>query len=66
MQSFSCSSGEMVRVQTITGRFQPFSRRRGQSGKRVTGITWQKVPREGSQATHPGVYCLRTNQLDWG
>ena len=36
-----------------------------ESGKRVTGITWQKVPREGSQATHPGVYCLRTNQLDW-
>ncbi|WP_291863792.1 IS1634 family transposase, partial [Accumulibacter sp.] len=36
-----------------------------ESGKRVAAITWQKVPREGSQATHPGVYCLRTNQLDW-
>jgi transposase len=36
-----------------------------ESGKRVTGITWQKVPRERSQAMHPGVYCLRTNQLDW-
>lgn len=36
-----------------------------ESGQRVTAITWQKALREGSQAMHPGVYCLRTNQFDW-
>ena len=23
------------------------------------------IPRQGSMATHPGVYCLRSNQTDW-
>ncbi len=36
------------------------------SGKIVTGLTWQKTPVDGTMATHPGVYCLRTNELAWG
>jgi transposase len=28
-------------------------------------ITWQRVPVDGTMATHPGVYCLRTNELAW-
>jgi hypothetical protein len=35
------------------------------AGKTVTAITWQKVPVPGTMATHPGVYCLRTNELAW-
>jgi len=35
------------------------------SGKIVTGITWQRTPVDGTMATHPGVYCLRTNELAW-
>jgi len=35
------------------------------SGKIVTGLTWQKTPVNGTMATHPGVYCLRTNELAW-
>lgn len=31
----------------------------------VTGITWTKEPIDGTQLTHPGVYCLRTNELRW-
>jgi transposase len=31
----------------------------------VTAIHWQRLPVPGSQATHPGVYCLRTNRDDW-
>jgi len=34
-------------------------------GAIVTGITWTKEPIDGTQLTHPGVYCLRTNELDW-
>jgi transposase len=28
-------------------------------------ITWKQDKKEGSQATHPGIYCLRSNQTDW-
>jgi len=34
-------------------------------GALVTGITWTKEPIDGTQLTHPGVYCLRTNELHW-
>lgn len=35
------------------------------AGEKVVGLSWQKTPAEGSRITHPGVYCLRTNQMDW-
>lgn len=31
----------------------------------VTALTWERIPVSGSQLTHPGVYCLRTNELAW-
>ncbi|MDP2788075.1 MAG: IS1634 family transposase [Pseudomonadota bacterium] len=34
------------------------------SGK-VTALTWEKAPVAGTMATHPGVYCLRSNELGW-
>ena len=34
-------------------------------GPLVTGITWTKEAINGTQLTHPGVYCLRTNELRW-
>ena len=36
-----------------------------ESGKLVTAIVWRKVPKEGTVATHPGVYCLRSNETSW-
>lgn len=36
-----------------------------ESGFVVTGLTWERVPVDGTQLTHPGVYCLRTNELNW-
>lgn len=36
-----------------------------EDGKTVTAITWLKVPVAGTMATHPGVYCLRSNELTW-
>lgn len=35
------------------------------SGTKVTALHWTKSPIDGTQLTHPGVYCLRTNELDW-
>jgi hypothetical protein len=34
-------------------------------GKIVTGLTWVKSLVPGTMATHPGVYCLRSNELTW-
>lgn len=39
--------------------------RKDESGKLVTAITWSKVPKDGTAATHPGVYCLRSNETSW-
>ena len=36
-----------------------------ESGKKATGLTWSRVPVEGTMATHPGVYCLRSNETGW-
>ncbi|MCD6151615.1 MAG: IS1634 family transposase [Deltaproteobacteria bacterium] len=36
-----------------------------ESGNTVTGITWEQKPVEGTQLTDPGIYCLRTNELQW-
>lgn len=35
------------------------------SGKKVSSISWCKTPKPGSMLTDPGVYCLRTNELNW-
>ena len=36
-----------------------------ESGHRATHLSWRFEPVDGSMATHPGVYCLRSNILDW-
>lgn len=36
-----------------------------ESGKKACGLTWKKVQVEGTMATHPGVYCLRSSEIDW-
>ena len=35
------------------------------SGKQVVELRWTKQPQAGTRLTHPGVYCLRSNQTDW-
>lgn len=34
-------------------------------GEKATAITWERQPVPGSKLTHPGVYCLRSNVLEW-
>lgn len=36
-----------------------------EDGKNATAIQWERNPMEGSLMTHPGVYCLRTNETGW-
>ena len=35
------------------------------TGKMVTALTWETSLVAGTMATHPGVYCLRSNELSW-
>jgi len=34
-------------------------------GDKAVSISWKRAEKANSQATHPGVYCLRTNLTDW-
>ena len=36
-----------------------------EDGTQALAITWRRRPINGSMLTHPGVYCLRSNQTDW-
>ena len=35
------------------------------TGKTAQAIRWERQPVAGTMLTHPGVYCLRTNELTW-
>ncbi|MEA3640983.1 MAG: transposase [Lamprobacter sp.] len=35
------------------------------SGEQAQAIRWQRRPIDGTMETHPGVYCLRSNELTW-
>jgi transposase len=35
------------------------------SGAKALALKWERLPVDGTQLTHPGVYCLRTNELSW-
>jgi hypothetical protein len=62
-------------IQQRIGRLKEKSRGVGQhyeitvtpdeTGEKATAITWVKTPRAGCMLTHPGVYCLRSNELTW-
>ena len=36
-----------------------------EAGKNAVAVTWTRRPQDGSMATHPGVYCLRSSETDW-
>lgn len=36
-----------------------------EDGNKALALHWERVPTEGSAATHPGVYCLRSSETDW-
>jgi len=63
------------KLQERIGRLKAQSRGVGQhydvellpdeSGKKAAGLRWTKQPRPGTRLTHPGVYCLRSNETGW-
>ena len=36
-----------------------------ESQEMVIGLSWYYEPKSGSKQTHPGVYCLRSNETSW-
>ncbi len=63
------------KLQERIGRLKAQSRGAGQhydvellpdeSGEKALGLRWTKQPRPGTRLTHPGVYCLRSNETGW-
>jgi len=63
---------KLADIQQRIGRLKTKSRGIGQhyeitvtpdkTGKKAASMTWEKTPVEGSMLTHPGVYCLRSNE----
>ena len=35
------------------------------AGDKAIALRWRQVPQTGTQLTHPGVYCLRSNETAW-
>ena len=66
---------KLADIQQRIGRLKENSRGIGQhydivvtpdeTGNTAASITWTKTPVEGSMLTHPGVYCLRSNETTW-
>jgi len=62
-------------IQQRIGRLKEKSRGIGQhyeitvipdaAGRNALAITWKQTPVEGAKLTHPGVYCLRSNETAW-
>ena len=69
------AQNKLADVQQRIGRLKGHSRGASQhyeiivtpdeAGERAASITWTKAPVEGSMMTHPGVYCLRSNETAW-
>ena len=36
-----------------------------EKGEHAVELRWTRTPVDGSQLTHPGVYCLRSSETDW-
>jgi transposase len=36
-----------------------------ESGEKVESLKWEKTLVNGTMATQPGIYCLRSNEVDW-
>jgi transposase len=66
---------KLADIQQRIGRLKEKSRGIGQhydivvtpdeTGKAAASIVWTRTPVEGSMLTHPGVYCLRSNETTW-
>ena len=41
------------------------NRNAAKPNKIVTNLTWNKITVNGTLASHPGVYCLRSNETSW-
>jgi hypothetical protein len=66
---------KLADIQQRIGRLKEKSRGIGQhyeitvtadeTGTKAASIAWTKAPVDGSMLTHPGVYCLRSNETTW-
>jgi len=62
---------EVIRLQRVLspshgmGQHYAITLTPDESGAKAVALTWEKTPVAGTLVTHPGVYCLRTNEVSW-
>lgn len=39
--------------------------KRSSKTRKAVALIWEKIPVEGTMVTHPGAYCLRSNEREW-
>ena len=57
--------GRLVEKSRGVGQHYEIAVDADESGERAVAVTWRKKPAAGTMLTHPGVYCLRSNETDW-
>ena len=57
--------GRLVEKSRGVGRHYDIAVATDESGKRAVAVTYRRQPVTGTMLTHPGVYCLRSNETDF-
>ncbi len=57
--------GRLKQASFGVGRHYEITVEANAEGTQVTSLTWKQTPVEGSMLSDPGVYCLRSSEVDW-
>ena len=57
--------GRLLKENNRVAQYYEIKVKADEKGQNATAINWTHTPKPGSMQSHPGVYTLRTNLLDW-
>ena len=57
--------GRLLKENNRVAQYYEIKVKPDEKGQNATAINWTHTPKPGSMQSHPGVYTLRTNLLDW-
>ena len=64
-RSYGPVRGAAVHLAAIVGQHYEIEVEADETGARAVTVRWRTKPVTGTMLTHPGVYCLRSNETDW-
>ena len=58
--------GKLRQKYARASRYYEINTETDEAGEKATAVTYERItPKEEDPHAHPGVYCLRSNQMDW-